>query len=29
VSSSFSGSFCGGCFLGGVVSGIENVAAAG
>jgi hypothetical protein len=27
VSSSFSGSYCGGCFLGGMVSGIENVAA--
>jgi hypothetical protein len=29
VSSSSSRSYCGGCFLGGMVSGIENVAAAG
>jgi hypothetical protein len=29
ASSSSSGSCCGGCFLGGMVSGIENVAAAG
>jgi hypothetical protein len=29
VSSSSSGSCCGGCFLRGMVSGIENVAAAG
>jgi hypothetical protein len=29
VSSSSSGSCCGGCFLGGMVSGIENVAADG
>jgi hypothetical protein len=28
-SSSSSGSYCGGCFLGGMVSGIENVAADG
>jgi hypothetical protein len=25
--STFSGSYCGGCFLGGMVSGIENIAA--
>jgi hypothetical protein len=29
ASSSSSGSYCGGCFLGGMVSGIENVAADG
>jgi hypothetical protein len=29
ASSSSSGSYCGGCFLGGMVSGIENVAAGG
>jgi hypothetical protein len=29
VSSSSSVSYCGGCFLGGMVSGIENVAADG
>jgi hypothetical protein len=29
ASSSSSGSYCGGCLLGGMVSGIENVAAEG
>jgi hypothetical protein len=29
VSSSSSGSCCGGCFLGGILSGIENVATDG
>jgi murein endopeptidase len=29
ASSSSYGSYCGGCFLGGMVSGIENIAAAG
>jgi hypothetical protein len=29
ASSSYSRSCCGGCFLGGMVSGIENTAAAG